>query len=74
MLQNLFPLISDSVLNQNQIAFMRSHRVEMEAKRQLSPEILDLIYEQEWLKVMEPESCSGRAWSLPRGCCSLPAC
>lgn len=66
MLQNLFPLISDSVLNQNQIAFMRSHRVEMEAKRQLSPEILDLIYEQEWLKVMEPESCSGRAWSLPR--------
>lgn len=53
------------VISETQIQLIRKHAAEAEHKRQLSPEVLQLIYEQQWLKIMEPEVCEGLAWSLP---------
>lgn len=58
--------MSDIVISEEQIGLIRKHAAEAEHNRQLSREVLQLIYEQQWLKVMEPDICAGLAWPLPK--------
>lgn len=44
---------------------IQKYRSWNEEERKIHPEILDYIYDQEWLKVLIPKSLSGGEWSLP---------
>jgi len=58
-------MMNDIVIREAQIQLIRKHAAEAEQSRQLSPEVLQLIYEQQWLKIMEPPVCGGLFRSLP---------
>lgn len=58
-------MMNNMTITAKQIQLIRKHAEEAEQNRKLSPEVLQLIYEQQWLKIMEPSACGGQAWALP---------
>ena len=54
-----------STLSAAAIALVREHAGEAEQRGQLHPEVLALIYEQQWFRMMVPRSYGGLALPLP---------
>ncbi|MCO5259534.1 MAG: hypothetical protein M9916_05270 [Crocinitomicaceae bacterium] len=58
--------IIGNVLTEEQFAILRKESVSIEKEGKLTQPILDLIYTNNWLKIMVPSSCKGLEWTLPQ--------
>lgn len=48
------------------VELIAAHASKTEAIKEITPEILELIYEQQWLRVLIPASIGGLEWPLPK--------
>lgn len=65
MKHNQIASMFDSVLPKEAIQIIRNESQKIETQRKLTQPVLDLIYEKNWLKIMEPKTCGGLEWTLP---------
>ena len=56
----------NNLLTETDIQIIRNNTVDAEANRALGPELLDLIYKNNWFHIMVPESLGGLEWELPQ--------
>ncbi len=54
------------ILKESDLKIIRGNSFISEEKKQLAPEVLSLIYQNKWLRIMEPKSCGGLEWALPK--------
>lgn len=66
MTHNNIAFLFDKVLSNDTIEIIRNESKKIEAQRKLTPSVLALIYESKWLKIMEPKTCDGLEWTLPK--------
>lgn len=66
MESNTFASFFNGILSEEEIQLIRRDSHQAENNGKLSPEVLSLIYRNNWLKIMEPASCGGTEWYLPK--------
>lgn len=55
-----------TILTTDQIEIIRKEASEAEIRRSITQPVLALLYEQKWLQIMEPTTCNGLQWPLPK--------
>lgn len=66
MEQVMNSVLTHQFLSAEQLQLIRQESSNIEKNGQLSAPILDMIYANNWLKIMVPKSCGGLEWSLPQ--------
>ena len=56
----------NKLLSDQDIAIIRQQSAKCEQQGGLSQEMLELIYQNQWLQVMEPKSVNGLEWEFPQ--------
>lgn len=57
---------SKAILKEEDIEAIRKKAFLSEEKKQLTAEVLDLTYQRQWFRIMEPKTCGGLEWPLPK--------
>lgn len=56
----------NNLLTEADILIIRNHAFEAERQRMLVPELLNLIYKNNWFNIMVPKSLGGLEWEFPK--------